>query len=609
MKNHSFGKCCQAAFLLIALSPFIYSQDIQWQQVLGGIHSEYLYDVKATPDYGFLLAGSSFSEDSGNKTEKGKGDLDYFLWKMDEEGKMEWQKTFGSAGSDYLYSVGLTRDGGFILGGASETSGSGFESPQPPDGDKKDPGFGNMDFWILKLDPTGKEEWQVTLGGIGNDQLQSIQQTPDGGYIIGGSSASTSLSDRGGELETNPNMKQSDNFGSFDYWVVKLSSLGEIEWEKTFGGMFSDELKSILITEDGYLIGGNSNSPASRLSAGTAPDLYATAQASQGEENPPRLRHPSEGGEDPPRLRHPSEGGEKTAENSGMNDYWVIRLNEQGEEQWQRTYGGDGDESLAQMIETEKGFLLAGSSNSSPLGRSGGASNGTDFWVIEIDKQGEPLWDKTYDFGKWDVLVSVLPLTPSKGGGTPSSGGGTSSSGEYLLGGYASTETLGKRMDNKGVNDYIALKINDRGEMLWSKTIGGTGTDQLKGLTRTRDGGYILAGNSDSKKSDDKDKASIGGSDYWVVKLGNEKKTDEERQLVEVYPNPTYQFTNIIISQEFKEASVQVFDMTGRKLQTKVLPYRSTPIDLQGYLPGVYIFKITVDGKTEDVKVIKKGNN
>jgi len=571
MKNHYFGKCCFPAFLLIALSPLIYSQEIQWQQVLGGIHSEYLYDLKATPDYGFLLAGSSFSGESGNKTDKEKGDLDYFLWKMDESGRMEWQKTFGGPGSDYLYSVGLTREGGFILGGASTTFShrADQDSNIEDNGDKKEPGFGNMDYWIIKLSPEGKEEWQVTLGGIGNDQLQSIQQTPDGGYIVGGSSDSSlplTPSQGGGTSSANhsTSIKSQDSFGSFDYWIVKLSSSGEIEWEKTFGGMFSDELKSVVITKDGYLIGGNSNSIVS---------------------------------------------GNKTAENSGMNDYWVIRLNERGEEQWQKTYGGDGDESLAQMIETENGFLLAGSSNSETSEtKKSGSSDGTDFWVIEIDKQSEPLWDKTYDFGKWDVLVSVLPLTPSKGGGTPSSGGGTSSSGEYLLGGYASTETLGKRTDNKGVNDYIALKINDRGEMLWSKTIGGTGTDQLKGLTRTRDGGYILAGNSDSKKSDDKDRASIGGNDYWVVKLGNEKKTNEERQLVEVYPNPTYQFTNIIITEDFETAQVDVFDMTGRKLQTKSLPYRSTPIDLQGYPPGVYIFKITVDGKTQDVKVIKRGS-
>ena len=531
---------------------FTCAQEIEWQQVLGGVHSEYLYDVKATPDYGFLLAGSSFSEDSGNKSGKGRGDLDYFLWKMDESGKMEWQKTFGGSGSDYLYSVGLTNDGGFILGGASASFGSAREPEVENNGDKKDPGFGNMDFWILKLDPSGEEEWQVTLGGIGNDQLQSIQQTPDGGYIIGGSSDSSSIVDEEGKIIGN---KSEESRGSFDYWVVKLSAQGEIEWEKTLGGMFSDELKSIVITgtstplsDQGYLVGGTSNSIVS---------------------------------------------ADKTAQNIGMGDFWVIKLNEKGQEQWQQTYGGEGDESLAQILETENGYLLAGSSNSKTSeNKKSDSVNGTDFWVLEIDKAGETLWDNTYDVGQWDMLVNVTRAEENS----------------FLLGGYASSETLGKRVDNKGINDYVAIKINQRGEMLWSKTIGGNGTDQLKGLTQTRDGGYILAGNSDSKKSDDKDQASIGGNDYWVVKLGNEKKEAEERQLIEIYPNPTIQYTNILISQEFTEAEVQVFNLNGQKLQQKNLPYRSTPVDLQSYPPGVYIFKITVDGVVSDVKVMKKGN-
>lgn len=557
-------------FVFTIFSGFLSAQEIQWQQVLGGVHSEYLYDVKATPDYGFLLAGSSFSDESGNKSGKGQGNLDYFLWKMDESGKMEWQKTFGGSGSDYLYSVSLTSEGGYILGGASST----LSDPNEENGDKKHPGFGNMDFWILKLDPTGEEEWQITLGGIGNDQLRSIQQTPDGGFIIGGSSDSSPITDENGKTIGN---KSEESRGSFDYWVVKLNSFGEVEWEKTFGGMFADELKSILITgtstslsDQGYLIGGTSNSIVS---------------------------------------------ADKTAENIGMGDYWIVMLNEQGEEQWQRSYGGEGDETLAQMIETENGFLLAGSSASTTLSDRGGKksnnTNGTDFWVMEIDKYGEPLWDNTYDFGKWDVLVSIADGGFESLSHQESLSHHTSTSlsdRTYLLGGYASTETLHRKTDNKGVNDYIALKINHKGEMLWSKTIGGNETDQLKGLTQTRDGGYILAGNSDSKKSDDKDRASIGGNDYWVVKLGNEKKKEEERDLVEAYPNPTYQFTNIVISEDFEEAQVQVFDMTGRLLQTRKLPYRSTPIDLQGYPPGVYIFKISIDGTISDVKVIKKGN-
>ena len=267
MKNKLNCYCSIVSISFFLFSNLLTAQDIEWQQVLGGVHSEYLYDLKATPDYGFLLAGSSFSEDSGNKSGKGQGDLDYFLWKMDESGKMEWQKTFGGSGSDYLYSASLTKEGGYILGGASST----LSNPIDENGDKIHPGFGNMDFWILKLDPTGEEEWQLTLGGIGNDQLQSIQQTPDGGFIIGGSSDSSlplTPSKGGGTSGSGEiGIKSQNSFGSFDYWVIKLSAGGELEWEKTFGGMFSDQLKTVLITDTsaplsdrGYLIGGTSNS-------------------------------------------------------------------------------------------------------------------------------------------------------------------------------------------------------------------------------------------------------------------------------------------------------------------------------------------------------------
>lgn len=539
MRKKYFYRVLFTGFIAFSLFSKVNSQAIEWQQVLGGAHSEYMYDVKATPDYGFLIVGSSFSEKSGNKSEKGQGDLDYFLWKMDESGKLEWQKSFGGSGSDYLYSAALTQEGGYILGGSSDS---------PKSGDKKEEGFGNMDFWIIKLDPEGNEEWQITLGGIGNDQLQSIQQTKDGGFILGGSSDSSPLRNEKNEIIGN---KSEVGRGSHDYWIVKLSATGQVEWEKTYGGNFSDQLKSILLLDDGYLIGGTSNSTLSY---------------------------------------------DRQTENFGLGDFWILKLDEKGKEVWQKSYGGEGDESLAGMIKSKNGFLIAGSSSSETGHTEGGKTtsngNGTDFWILEIDKIGNPLWDATYDIGKWDILVSL----------------NRTENDEYLLGGYASSETLGRKTDAKGINDFVAIKINARGELLWQKTVGGTGSDQLKGLVQMRDGGYLLAGNSDSKKSDDKDTASIGGNDYWVVKLGNEDKKPEERKTIEVYPNPTYQFTNIIVGIDFKEAKVEVFDMVGRKLQSKAIKHKSTAVDLQGYAPGVYVFKIILDGQVEDVKVIKKGN-
>jgi len=499
------------------------AQDIQWQQVIGGVHSEYLYDLKATPDYGFLLIGSSFSGKSGNKTETGQGNLDYFLWKMSESGNLDWQKSIGGTGNDFLYSASITKEGGYILGGSSDS---------PQSGSKIQGNFGGLDFWIVKLSPEGEEEWQTNLGGVGNDLLKTIQQTPDGGYIIGGSSDSPLIYDKDKTLVGN---KTSAHNGSYDYWIVKLNSLGEIEWQKSYGGNFSDELQDILVLEDGYLIGGNSNSR--------------------------------------------KDSGNKTSPNYGESDFWIIRINSDGEEVWQETYGGEGEDVLSGLLLTENGYLLAGSSSSDNRGTNGGS-----FRVMEIDKEGDVLWDETYNFGKSDVLVKATKTKDN----------------QYLLGGYTLTDHANR--------DYLALKINQRGEMLWQQTFGGRGNDYLSGLIQMRDGGYLLAGSSDSPKSDDKDRSSIGGTDYWLIKLGNENQLAEERKLVEIYPNPTYQYVNIIVSTEFKEAEVEVFDMNGRKLQNKKMLYRSDVVDLQSYPPGVYIFKLKIDDKVQDIKVIKKGS-
>ena len=114
-------------------------------------------------------------------------------------------------------------------------------------------------------------EWQNTIGGSGNDELQSINQTSDGGYILSGYSNSGISGD-----------KTEASQGSNDYWVVKLNSLGVIEWQNTIGGSSDDRLYSINKTSDGgYILGGRSSSGIS---------------------------------------------GDKTEASQGSNDYWVVKL-------------------------------------------------------------------------------------------------------------------------------------------------------------------------------------------------------------------------------------------------------------------------------------------
>lgn len=136
-------------FLL--LSNVVLAQKIEWEKSCGGKYGEYLSDVKATADYGFILVGSSLSKKSGNKNQNNNGDLDYWIWKMNESGDLDWQKNFGGSGSDFLQSIALTNDAGYILAGTSNSE-KGF--------DKEVASKGQDDFRVIKLNATGGQEWQ-----------------------------------------------------------------------------------------------------------------------------------------------------------------------------------------------------------------------------------------------------------------------------------------------------------------------------------------------------------------------------------------------------------------------------------------------------------------
>lgn len=523
------------------------AQDILWERSYGGKHAEFLYDAQPTPDYGFILAGSSISNKNGNKSEASKGNLDYWVWKMDEKGTAEWQKSYGGNGVDLLQSVRITNDGGFILAGTSNSSVSG---------DKKEASKGQEDFWIIKLDANGQEIWQRTIGGSGQEKLLSITQTKDGGYILGGSSSSDkSEADEKGVVDKYG--KRENSRGNLDYWVVKLDSKGEIEWDKTIGGKYVDELKSIEQTKDGgFILGGYSNSP---------------------------------------------ESGDKSQKNFGLGDYWIVKLDKEGVIEWQETMGGDKDDNLFALTQTNDGGFIAGGNSNSGTSNSKTKSNrnGTDFWVVKLNESGSILWQETYNYGKLDVLTSIVE----------------NPDGTFLIGGYAQSETkfnsnksLGKNIktDKEGINDYVALKIKADGEEIWTQTVGSKGDELLKKLFETRDGGYILAGTSKGEVSRDKNSFK-GGSDFWIVKLRDKDKKHKDKENIEAIPNPTNTFTNAIVGYDYKKGTATLYDLSGRMINSvKISGERTIPMDLSGLPQGIYVIEVKTDVSTDGVKVIKK---
>lgn len=544
MKNHYFY------FLLLA-PLFIHSQDILWEKSYGGKNADYLFDAQPTADNGFILAGSSLSGKTGTKTASNNGDLDYWVWKMDANGKLDWQKSLGGSGFDLLQSIKGTRDGGFILAGTS-SSNQGM--------DKQLDSKGLSDFWVVKLDAKGQEQWQQTVGGSGQEDLLTVIPTRDGGYLLGGSSSSaktvisatTTLKTQSTAKE-DLTLKTESTRGSMDYWIVKLDSKGNVMWQKTYGGRYSDLLRSLEQTKDGgFILGGYSNSPKS---------------------------------------------GDKTAASIGIGDYWVIKTDELGAIEWQNTYGGTGDNQLYVVHQTaDEGFIVGGNTNSpgSLTVKGGSVQSGSDFWLLRLDVKGEVVWSETYNYGKSDILTSLVE----------------NSDHSFLVGGYAQSErgTMAKGLIQKeatGINDYIALKVNEKGEAVWEKIVGSGGEDILRKLISTRDGGYLLAGTSNASSSGDKS-TTLGSNDFWVVKLKDQLVPLEVQSSIEAIPNPVSTFTNIIIGYEYEMGTATVVDLAGRILQQFTISSRTVPIDMSMYPEGIYIVNIKTNVKSEGIKVIKK---
>jgi uncharacterized delta-60 repeat protein len=183
---------------------------VSWEKIYGGATDDQANSVQQTTDGGYIVAGwtSSF----------GAGNYDFWVLKLNDDGTVSWQKTYGGTNYDYAQSIQQTSDDGYIVAGFAKSFGEV-----------------NGDFWILKLNSDGTISWQKTYGGPEYDYARSIEQTSDGGYIVAG-------------------LAESFGAGYADLWVLKLDSVGAVAWQKVYGGTSDDEAYSIHETSDGKYI-------------------------------------------------------------------------------------------------------------------------------------------------------------------------------------------------------------------------------------------------------------------------------------------------------------------------------------------------------------------
>lgn len=513
------------------------AQQEDWQKTLGGIHADYLYDAMPTLDYGFIMVGGTLSNNNGD-VDKNLGDYDYFVTKLSEFGRVEWTKTIGGTGIDVVKSITNTYDGGYLLAGTSTSS---------KINEKTSKQIGGQDIWLVKIDIKGNVTWQKTLGGIATDDVTDVIRTQDGGFVIAGSSASDEyyLSDKAQKEPESKDLilKSEDSKGNLDFWVVKIDGTGEEKWQRTIGGKYKDELRQVAQLEDGSIVlGGVSNSPM---------------------------------------------GQDKNTVEKGLTDWWVIKVDKEGNDIWQKAFGDDGDDQLYSMqLNSDQEIIIGGNSRN----YSAEGTGNSDFVVIKLDKEGELITENTYSEGTNDVLTDIV----------------LNKDGTYLISGYtqhqaSNTQYLKKQHPKKGTEDFIAIKINAEGEELWRKTLGTDKKEVLRKSIETRDGGYVLMGSSMPFRN-----TGTNDANFWIVKLLDKDKPTAEKIAIESVPNPTNDYTTIVIAEEYTNGVVRVFNFNGNLIQSfKIDGRRMIPINLETYPDGVYIVSVEANGEQFSTKIIK----
>lgn len=359
--------------------------DVVWDKRYGGDSLDRIWKSLYFPGEGYLLAGESRSPVSGMKTAPAYGQKDFWVVRIDLDGNYIWDKSYGGTGEDWLLAAAPAPNGGCLLGGWSDSA------PNIP-GSKSAPHKGDVDIWLLMIDAQGNPLWDRSYGGIQMEQIHDIQLLSDGNYVVAGSSASGICPD-----------KSQPNWGSVDYWIIKINPQGDIIWEKTFGG--TDEDVAIVIREgsNGELyVGGGSKSPVS---------------------------------------------GTKISTNLGDADYWLIKLDANGQELFQKRFGGETLDKIYAINLTKNGYFIIGGISGSDINIEGSkmdASHGDwDMWILYLDPLGEYVWDKVVGGASQDALTDIVRVKDGS---------------FALVGNSASDSSFEHTANSKGFNDFWLVK-------------------------------------------------------------------------------------------------------------------------------------------------------
>ena len=321
--------------------------ELEWVRSFGGSGEDTAQSVIQTSDGGYAVLGYTNSTD-GDLTEKALNVNDYWLLKLDAEGNLQWDRTYGGSKDDRGQSVIQTTDGGYaIVGYAMSDDGDGSNNE------------GFHDNWILRLDASGSILWEKSFGFSGHDHSYDVVQTSDGGFFFSGFLDVTSSGGAG----NNGKSPYLTRHGVGEFWGTRLDANGDLIWRRYFGGTNNDRSFGVVNAHDGgYVLAGASESDDFDIS------------------NP-----------------------------KGSYDFWVVKVNKNGEFEWESSFGGTGIDQAQDILATsDGGYVITGNtfSTDTQVTKNNGQS---DVWLIKIDDSGQLLWQKSFGGSAFDAAHSVRP--------------------------------------------------------------------------------------------------------------------------------------------------------------------------------------------------------
>ncbi|MCF8334376.1 MAG: T9SS type A sorting domain-containing protein [Bacteroidales bacterium] len=536
--------------IFIGSSVFTQSQplEIQWQQCYGSSDNDFANDMVLYDNH-YYIVGSTNAADGDVSSLHGGDDI--WLIKTDTLGHLIWEKTFGGSGYDAGY--GISRSGKDLI--IAGTSGS-------TDGDVENSPYEASNFWVIKVDTSGRLLWEKMFGGNYRDEVIRSTGTHDGGIIAVGCTASDD-----GDV--------SNYYYLWDGWVVKLDSTGKIEWDYTIGTTMSNDYSQAVIqtSDSGFLVGSASWAEGSG-------SIHCQAY-------------------------------ENTAEAI------LFKFDKHGEVEWQRCYGGSNHEGVYELIECDDGYIFTshGGSDDGDCEGCGYHSVGypnqpSDVWTVKTDFQGNIQWHRCYGGSGDDYLRNIFPVEQYGG---------------YILFGrtYSTTEygPNGDVSDNPSISQYNpslwVIQIDSTGELMYERCIGGEGEDWMRyAVVQKNWHTYMVAGMSTWGPSHDVACDIYDEHEnFWLFELRDKSvgmpEIAEPESKLKAYPNPakkqvTFTYT---LARSIKQGTLEIRNPSGTLMKRMALrkPNGEKSVSTRHWSPGIYFYTLrTNDDITSGKLVIVK---